>query len=222
MGEFRGLEQGNYGGGNVVALARNGPLNQRRRRPGGTAWAAVEHFLEQRHAPATRAIYGYSWVQFAAWCAEADLTPLPATAETVAMFLAAEASDGRSPSTIARQKAAIRHAHLDAALADPTGDGLVPQLLKGIRRSGGFSKTAKAPLTEDLLEQVLTPIDDSIAGLRDTAILTLGYAAALRRSELARLTVDDVEVDERGLRVRIRHSKADQEGRGQEVTPCVR
>ena len=218
MDDYRGFERGEFRPDNGVAVALNGGLGSVRRSPGGSDWEAVEHFLDQRHAPATRAVYRSSWRKFEAWCSDTRRPSLPAAAETVAMFLASEGTAGRSPSTIARHKAAIRHAHLDAGLADPTGDGVVPELLKGIRRSVGLSKTTKAPMTEDLLDRVLAPIDDTVAGLRDRAILTLGYAAALRRSELARLTVDDVAFDEGDLTVRIRRSKTDQEARGQEVT----
>jgi site-specific recombinase XerD len=59
-----------------------------------------------------------------------------------------------------------------------------------------------------------TAVPDTLAGLRDRALLLLGFAAALRRSELVALNVDDLEEAEGGLCIRIVRSKTDQEGKG--------
>ena len=64
-------------------------------------------------------------------------------------------------------------------------------------------------------------IPNTIQGIRDRAILLLGFADAFRRSELSALKVEDLEYSVNGLRVRIRKSKTDQEGQGQ-VVPIVR
>jgi integrase len=58
---------------------------------------------------------------------------------------------------------------------------------------------------------------DTLRGFRDRALLLLGFAGAFRRSELAALTVADLEPNEAGLRVTVRRSKTDQEGKGQTV-----
>jgi len=94
----------------------------------------------------------------------------------------------------------------------------------GIVRRKSTAKDKVAPaLTEDVRQMVsvlaITDIasDDETArlrGRRDAALLLVGFAAALRRSELAALTVGDVGVDADGLRVRVRRSKSDQEGAG--------
>jgi site-specific recombinase XerD len=55
---------------------------------------------------------------------------------------------------------------------------------------------------------------EGLAGLRDQAILLLGFAGAFRRSELVALDVADIAETETGLLVTIRRSKADQEGEG--------
>ena len=54
----------------------------------------------------------------------------------------------------------------------------------------------------------------TLSGLRDRALLLVGFAGALRRSELARLQVGDVAVTPEGLRLVVRQAKTDQEGRG--------
>ena len=77
-----------------------------------------------------------------------------------------------------------------------------------------------APILADDLKRMLAHCDDSLRGVRDAAILSLGFAAALRRSELCALNVDDVEFDEDSpdrLILHIRRSKTDQAGHGQRI-----
>ena len=56
--------------------------------------------------------------------------------------------------------------------------------------------------------------DDSLIGIRDRAILLLGFAGAFRRSELVALQVEDIDMEESGMAVMIRKSKTDQVGEG--------
>ena len=86
--------------------------------------------------------------------------------------------------------------------------------MRGIRRTFGSAKVRKAPaVAAKMLGMVATaPVD--LAGLRDRALLLLGFAGAFRRSELVALDVADIEETEAGLRVTIQHSKTDQEGQG--------
>ena len=53
--------------------------------------------------------------------------------------------------------------------------------------------------------------------IRDRAILALGLAAALRRSELVGLQLADLELVREGVKLTVRHSKTDQEGEGQVI-----
>jgi integrase len=93
-------------------------------------------------------------------------------------------------------------------------------VLGGIRRRLGIAPLRRArPLELEALERVVAAIDSgSRAGLRDRALLLLGFAAALRRSELVALDVADLDFDpSRGLVVTIRRSKTDQEQAGARV-----
>ena len=88
--------------------------------------------------------------------------------------------------------------------------------MSGIRRQHGTEPRRQAkPLELDPLARLIEPIDTAtLAGLRDRALLLLGFAAALRRSELVALDVEDLDFDlARGLTVTIRKSKTDQEQR---------
>lgn len=54
-------------------------------------------------------------------------------------------------------------------------------------------------------------------GLRDSALLLIGFAGAFRRSEIVALNVEDVEFVREGLVIMLRQSKTDQEGEGRKV-----
>lgn len=88
--------------------------------------------------------------------------------------------------------------------------------MKGIRGRVGVAPRQKASATADVAAAMLMRTPDALAGKRDRALLALGFAGAFRRSEFVAFDVADlVEVPE-GLRVRVRRSKTEQEGCGQE------
>ena len=64
---------------------------------------------------------------------------------------------------------------------------------------------------------MITHCPDTLARLRDKALLLLGFAGAFRRSELVALTINDIEHTPEGIKVTIRKSKTDQEGQGQTI-----
>jgi integrase len=77
---------------------------------------------------------------------------------------------------------------------------------------------AKRPLRAADLLEILAQLDDGTAqGLRDRALLVVGFTGALRRSELVALDVEDIRWTREGMVLNIRVSKTDQEGRGIEV-----
>jgi site-specific recombinase XerD len=58
---------------------------------------------------------------------------------------------------------------------------------------------------------------DRLSGLRDRALLLLGFAGVFRRSELVALDVADIEETQTGLLVAIRRGKTDQEATGRTI-----
>ena len=117
--------------------------------------------------------------------------------------------------------ASIRLAHTSAGLEPPTSSEAVKTTLRGIRREIGTAKAQKSPATRERIVEMASRCPDTLRGRRDRAILLMGFAGAFRRSELAALTVDDLEEVEGGLRVHVRCSKTDQEAAG-EVVPVIR
>ena len=176
----------------------------------------AKSYIEQSTSSATRKAYKSDFKIFSAWCSLHDVIAVPASAEAVALFLSDQANRGIAASTLTRRTAAIKFAHEALGLETPTSSKLVSSTMKGIRRSGN-AKKQKAPATADRVTDMISYCNNTLAGKRDRAILLLGFAGAFRRSELAALTVADLEVTADGLKVTIRKSKTDQEGVGQVI-----
>lgn len=191
-----------------------GPLPEALR----AALSAAHEFALAEKSEGTRTAYDSDFRDFAGWCAGFDLCPVPAEVATVASYLAHLAAKGLKASTIKRRTAAIRHAHRMKGHEAPTSTGVVKAVHKGIRNKIGTRVDQKAPATAETIGKLLKRIPkDTLAGKRDRALLLLGFAAALRRSEIVGLDVEDLVHSPEGVMITIRRSKTDQEGRGHEV-----
>jgi site-specific recombinase XerD len=175
-------------------------------------------FARASKSEATRRAYRTDAADFAAWCESHGLEPLPGTVGTVGAYLASLARLGLKASTITRRCAGIQYMHRVAGLEPPTSNEAIKAVLAGIRRSVGTPVTRKAPVTAEIVRAIIAEMPSDLRGLRDRALLLLGFAGALRRSELVALDVDDLEETAEGLYVRIRRSKTDQEGAGDFVS----
>ena len=190
-------------------------------------------------AASTWAAYDRDMARFVAWCITRGLRALPADPATVCVWLADQAPvwrpatptdpletviegqvrerDGLRPATLARRLAAISVVHRAAGVTNPATHEQVRATLAGIRRHPGVGPPRRrtAARTEQVLAMTngLDPEHNTVDA-RDLALILIGYAAALRRSDLARLDLADLTVDEHGLSVRIRRSKTDQEADG--------
>ena len=162
--------------------------------------------LEAIFAPSTRRSYLSSLRQYERFCAETGLHPH----EVGSMIAFCEhlAAQGRKIATIERHLAALRMRY-------GVADDRLRLYLRGLRRTLGCAKDKKAPLTPTQLG--LIKWDSGRKGLRDKALILVGFFGALRRSELVGLNVEDIEFVPEGAILTIRKSKTDQEGRGREV-----
>jgi site-specific recombinase XerD len=88
--------------------------------------------------------------------------------------------------------------------------------LGGIRRTVGAAPARKAPVLAEAARARAMALSapEGLKGLRDRALLLLGFAGAFRRSELVALDVADLKETEDGFKIIIRRSKTDQEGHG--------
>jgi site-specific recombinase XerD len=179
----------------------------------GLDLAAAVDLAKAEKAASTRKAYGTDFRLFREWCEARGVAALPAAPETVAAYLAAQAPISKV-STLGRRIAAIRYAHKLAGLALPTDAEAVKATMRGIRRTYGSARVRKAPAVAGKMLGMVATAPDKLAGLRDRALLLIGFGGALRRSELVALDVADIAEIETGLLVTIRGSKTDRERAG--------
>jgi site-specific recombinase XerD len=153
---------------------------------------------------------------FGAWCEARRVGSFPAEAETVALYLVDHA-ERLAVSTLRRRLAAISEAHQAARFANPTIDLAVRVTWAGIRRTHGKVPDAKEAAVAEVVVAMVSALGPRLIDVRGRAILLLGFAGALRRSELSALDVADVVETAEGLRIVVGRSKTDQEGEGQTV-----
>lgn len=175
---------------------------------------SAERYAEKAQADGTKARYREHWAAFAAWCEPQGLAVLPAEPKTVAMYLAARADQGVRPATLSVTLSAIAGEHRRAQLASPGKDPLVEATWEGIRRHLGTASKKKAPLSAAELRRMMDELPAGLIGLRDRALLLLGFAGAFRRAELVALQCDALKFVSEGLEVFIASSKTDQLKKG--------
>ena len=127
----------------------------------------------------------------------------------VAAFLAAERDRGLTPNTLDLRRAAIRYLHHAAGCASPTDEALVGETLAGIRRAAP-NPAKKRAATLAVLRGLLAPIPDDLPGRRDRALILVGFAGALRRSELAAIALADLLRTDQGFELTLPRSKGAQ------------
>ena len=160
--------------------------------------------------------YDADWRDFTAWCSRCACSCLPATSQTVAQYIA-DLAKCRKASTIQRRLSTISQIHQLRGFESPTKCEMVRSVLKGIRRALGTAPHQKTPLVANDVREMVARLPDSLLGVRDCALLLLGFAGAFRRSELVGLNVDDLTFTPDGLIIVLRRSKTDQEGQGRKI-----
>jgi integrase len=162
-----------------------------------------------------------------AWCAGERRRPCPADPEDMVRYLRALEADGRKPATLGRRIASLATVHRLLGLGDkplPTSAPMVRNALRGNRRRQGAAQRQAAPLRFGAglgvtggftLSALLEACTGDAQGMRDAALLSLGYDAGLRVSELTAVAVADLrpQPDGTGL-LHLPRSKTDQEGIG--------
>jgi integrase len=184
----------------------------------------AERFFQASKSGTTRRAYASDWRHFHSWCVRNRLVSLPATPETVALYITelADPPLGEKPrkvATITRRLTAINGAHHLAGFDSPArmSHQAVQGVYQGIRRELGTAQTRKRPLTRERIVKVLDTLEGPIAAARDKVLLLIGFAAAMRRSELAAMRVEDLHWHKRGLTINIPKSKTDQTSQGRDV-----
>ncbi len=174
--------------------------------------AATQRLANQSRARSTNLAYESDWANFEAWCIRDNRVALPAHPVAVAEYLRTQHEAGLAVSTIARRLCAIRLKHIAAEVQSPHTEFLILEVMKGIRRGRKRKAVQATPVVAEQIKQMVDLIDlNTHQGRRDRALLLLGFAAALRRSELVALDIADLEFVDQGLLLTITSSKTDQE-----------
>jgi integrase len=163
----------------------------------------------------TRKSYAYDWKDFTAWCAAAALPDVPASADTVSLYLT-DLLGRRKISTAWRRLTSITYYHRDAGLASPITPA-VRSLLEAAQRQRREQPRQKAAVTLEHLRAVCARAGDRPMEIRNRAMILVGFASALRRCNVARLDLQDVRLVERGALFAVRWEKQDQAAKGRIV-----
>jgi integrase len=176
----------------------------------------AEEYIRASVASNTSRAYAGDWKSFVTWCDRHGRQALPADPETVALFLADEARRLKV-ATLGRRLCVIGAAHRTAGHPSPTHAEAVRRCWSGIRRSLGTTQQGKSPAVTADIRRMIAELPAGILGVRDRALLLIGFAAALRRSELVALDVEDIEFVAQGMVITLRRSKTDQEAAGRKI-----
>ena len=184
--------------------------------PVGQAVAQAARYAGKALSENTRRAYAADWRAFRLWCEAGGVDPLPAEPAVVAGHLASLAQSlGRSG--LKRRLAAIAHTHRQAGHPWQNGHPIIRATLRGILASHGKPVRPAAALTSAEVKRLLNACGTDLAGLRDRAVFLIGFAGALRRSELVAIDREHLRFTQDGLRLHIPRSKRDQEGEGAEL-----
>jgi len=161
--------------------------------------------------------YRSDFAQYQNWCLQNNLEPIPATADTIAMYVDYLSENNKS-ATIRRRINSLGTVLKLSKNHDPTKDPEVILALKRMHRKIGRAQEQATPLTKTLLKQLLNNCDKSIIGIRNQVLLRLGYETMRRRSELCAFKFEDIDRAPNGKPIiRLNFSKTDQYGTGKVV-----
>jgi site-specific recombinase XerD len=176
----------------------------------------VDNLIDAATPASTLRAYESDLAHYLRWCR--DLGGLePLDHESVARYLADLGEQRYKISTLERRLSSLCVAFRALNQPTPRTSPRVRRALQGIRRTTTTRPAPKRALTVDELRRIVVALPDTLAGARDRALLLVGFAGALRRSELVALDVHDIELADRGLVLQIRISKTDQDHQGWEL-----
>ena len=182
--------------------------------------ATAEQFIAASQSAATKRAYASDLKHFFA-----NGGAIPASPVVLAEYLA-RCAEKLSAATLERRLTAIHKAHLEKSLESPARSETVKRVMQGIRRTLGTKQRQVQPMVKDDLLAALVMIDRQkmpIKAARDRALLLVGFASAMRRSELVAVRVEHLTYLTNGVEIFLPSSKTDQEGQGREVAiPRIR
>ncbi|RWB68875.1 site-specific integrase [Mesorhizobium sp.] len=172
------------------------PVQQQERLPGHLERLAdrARDYVEAASSANTRRAYAADWKHFCAWCRRQSFEPLPPDPQIVGLYITAQASargaDKKSVSTIERRLSSLTWNYAQRGQALDRKDRHIATVMAGIRNKHASPPRQKEAVLRDDLVAMLETLDrGTLRGLRDRAMLLLGFAGGLRRSEIVGLDV---------------------------------
>lgn len=177
-------------------------------------WQTALTRMEGAYSENTIRAYRADFSIFEDWCQKDGQTALPATPETVADFVLAQ-SKSAAPATVSRRRAAITKIHKLLKLDSPVSSEEVNLATRTVFRQRGRRQDQALGLTSPLKQKLIGACPNDLRGLRDRALISIGYDTLCRRAELVELQIDDLTVKTDGSgTILVRKSKTDKYGEG--------
>jgi site-specific recombinase XerD len=167
----------------------------------------IKFYIQHSKSKNTQKSYAADWKHFTEWCEKNDRSPLPTDTGTICLYLS-DLAETHKYSTIRRRLSSINQAHRFKKYLPPSRQIEVQSLMEGIKRQIGSQQEPKKALMLQVLPDLIEKIDTTtLIGKRDKAMILLGFALASRRSELVSINLEDLQLNEFGMDVRIRETK---------------
>jgi site-specific recombinase XerD len=183
-------------------------------RPQPSNWPEGLRRLAGAYSENTIRAYRTDFREFEAWCNQSKHAALPAEPSTVAMYIE-DLADRKAAASIQRAVAAIARIHRLMEQPNPTSADIVVLASRRMLRARGRRQKQAAGLDAGLRDRLIAACGDDLRGLRNKALISVGYDTLCRRSELVALRAEDVEHLPNGdASILIRRSKTDQAGEG--------
>jgi integrase/recombinase XerD len=168
------------------------------------------------YSPKTLSCYRRDLMDFRDYCRSEGLCWFPARDVAVASYID-QMCQAYVTSTVRRKIGAIRFLHVMNDIDTPTASAAVRLAYRRVMRRNRRQPKRAAPITPELLEKLLSSCGDDLAGLRDRALMRVGYESLARAGEIVAIQVQDLQWGDAAARLLIPRSKADIEGRGRWV-----
>lgn len=160
-------------------------------------------YAEASTAENTNKAYAADWKHFCRWCRLKGTEPLPPAPEMIGLYVAdLAAPTGKAPalsvSTIERRLSGLAWNYKRRGFTLDRKDRHIATILAGIKRKHARPPVQKEAILPEDIQAMVATLPYDLRGLRDRAILLIGYAGGFRRSEIVSLDVHKDDTTDSG------------------------